>query len=169
MIKRLIDQISVLIFSIPWVKSLWSKHFATIESNTIPWAPLIKPLSECKMALMTSGSVHLKNDLPFNMDDKNGDPTFRKIPSSTTHDKLMITHKYYNHQDADKDINIVLPLDRLKEIQHIGYVGSSSKYFYSFMGHIDKNHIKTLVEKTAKEVAKRLKKEQGDIVLLVPA
>jgi hypothetical protein len=42
----------------------------------IPWAPLRKPLSECTVALVSTGGVHLRSDRPFNL---NGDPTFRVI------------------------------------------------------------------------------------------
>jgi D-proline reductase (dithiol) PrdB len=37
------------------------------------------------------------------------------------------------------------------------------------MGHIVAEHIRTLSEKTAREVADRLKKDQVDLVLLTPA
>jgi hypothetical protein len=57
----------------------------------------------------------------------------------------------------------------LRDVQQEGLVGESAEFFYSFMGHIDKHHIKTLVEQTAKDVAHQLKQEKVDIALLVPA
>jgi D-proline reductase (dithiol) PrdB len=37
------------------------------------------------------------------------------------------------------------------------------------MGHIDGPHVKTLIEKTAPEVARRLKADRTDAVILTPA
>lgn len=159
----------VTLYSNPWVKKRWAQKFNALESKTIPWTPLQKPLSQCKIALITTGGVHLKNDNPFDMEVKNGDPTYRKIPSTVAQKDITITHNYYNHSDADQDINLVFPIDILRDVQHEGFVGESAAFFYSFMGHIDKHHIKTLVEQTAKEVAYQLKQERVDIALLVPA
>ncbi len=159
----------VALYSNPWVKKRWSQNFNALETDMIPWTPLQKPLSQCKIALLTTGGVHLKNDKPFDMEDKNGDPTYRKIPSTAVQEDITITHKYYNHSDADKDINLVLPLDILRDVQQEGLVGESAEFFYSFMGHIDKHHIKTLVEQTAKDVAHQIKQEKVDIAVLVPA
>ena len=103
------------------------------------------------------------------MEDNNGDASFRRIPASATQQELTITHDYYDHRDADKDINLVLPIDILREVQEAGLVGESARYFYSFMGHIDQQHVETLKEQTARQVAQELKDEQVDIALLVPA
>jgi len=62
-----------------------------------------------------------------------------------------------------------LPLDRLRELVNEGLLGGLAKTHYGFMGHIDGPHIITLVEKTAREVAQRLKADQVDLVLLTPA
>lgn len=159
----------VAIYRNSWMKKRWSEKFKAVESDEIPWTPLQKPLSQCKIALITTGGVHLKDDLPFNMEDKNGDPTYRKIPSVAQQKDLSITHNYYNHVDADQDINLIFPLDVLRDIQIENLVGEIADVCYSFMGHIDKQHLNTLVEETSIEVAKNMKKEKVDIALLVPA
>lgn len=63
----------------------------------------------------------------------------------------------------------MLPLDRLDELVADGLLGSLSPRHFGFMGHIDGGHIPTLVEKKAPEVARSLKKDQVDLVLLTPA
>ncbi len=163
------NKMMVALYRNPLIKKLWSKNFNALESDNIPWSPLRKPLSQCKIALLTTGGVHLREDPPFDMEDKDGDPTYRKIPSTATQKDITITHDYYNHSDADQDINLVLPLEILRDAQQKGIVGESAEFFYSFMGHIDKHHIKTLVEQTAKDVAHHLKREKVDIAFLVPA
>jgi D-proline reductase (dithiol) PrdB len=169
MANKLLNKIFVALYRLPWVKERWGNQFQAVKAETIPWTPLRKPLAKCKIALLTTGGVHLKSDPPFNMVDKDGDPTYRAIPANANPADLTITHDYYNHSDADEDINLVLPLDILREYQQMGVVGPSADFFYSFMGHIDGPHLPTLINQTSKAVAQALKKQGVDIALLVPA
>lgn len=134
----------------------------------IPWTPFTKDLKDCKVAIVTTAGVHLKDQTPFNMKDPKGDPTFREVPRDTPKDQLMITHDYYDHRDADKDINIVFPIDRLREVKEAGEIGDVAEVNFGFMGHIDDGHIHTLINETAPEVAGRLKAQGVDVVLLTP-
>jgi D-proline reductase (dithiol) PrdB len=102
------------------------------------------------------------------MIDRNGDPTFREIDGSKPLSDLMITHDYYDHTDADKDMNVVFPIDRLKYFEKEGIIGTLSDRNYGFMGHILGPHIDTLKNITAPDVAQRLKSDDVDIVLLTP-
>jgi D-proline reductase (dithiol) PrdB len=138
-------------------------------TGAIPWAKPIKPLRQAKLALVTTSGIHHQDQLPFDMGDKDGDPTYRAIDGESLFRDFKITHDYYDHSDARKDPNIILPLDRLRELVSEGVLGSLASTHYSFMGHIDGRHIVTLVEKTAKEVAAKLKGDDVDLVLLTPA
>ena len=102
------------------------------------------------------------------MKDTNGDPTYRDIPKDASKEQLTITHDYYDHKDADKDINIVFPIDRLKELKETGEIGDLADINFGFMGHIEAGHIYTLINDTAPEVADRLKSQGVDAVLLTP-
>lgn len=103
------------------------------------------------------------------MDDPDGDPSFRAIPSTVLRADLTITHKYYDHSAADRDINVVLPLDRARELAAEGRIGGLAPFVYGLMGHIDGPHLKTLMEVTAPEVARRLKHDRADAVVITPA
>ena len=127
-----------------------------------------KPLSECTVSLITTAGVHHKDDRPFDMNDKEGDPSYREIDNRRPLSDLMISHDYYDHTDADRDINIVFPIVRLKELEEEGEIGGVSDFHYTFMGHIDGRHIQTLVNQTGPEVAERLKNLAVDVVLLTP-
>jgi D-proline reductase (dithiol) PrdB len=134
-----------------------------------PWVPVTKPLRECKVAVVTTSGVHHGNQEPFDMQDSDGDPSYRTIESSTIENDFKITHDYYDHSDAEKDLNIILPIDRLQELQHEGIIGELAKYHYSFMGHIDGRHIATLISSSARDVVKKLRQDAVDVVLLTPA
>lgn len=153
----------------PWLTTLWLKAQTPEILGAPPWTLLTKPLNECTVALVTTAGVHRRDDVPFDMSDQDGDPTYREIPTDCPLTDLMITHDYYDHTDADKDLNIVFPLQRLQEFQAEGRIGNLAPLHYSFMGHIDKRHVSHLVQKTAPEVAQKLKALKVDVVILTPA
>ena len=66
--------------------------------------------------------------------------------SSQSIGHLFLSHHHYDHTSADKDINLVFPIDRLRELAeariiggvartHIGYMGYSHifDYYFSFV------------------------------------
>lgn len=164
-----ISQFVKRVYQFPVIQRRWAKRFQAVESSNIPWTPLRKPLPQCRVALVTTGGVHLTSDQPFDMSDPNGDPTYRVIPAVSSPADLMITHDYYDHRDADNDINVVFPIDVLRWSQAEKRIGPSGTNFYSLMGHIQGSHLDTLINKTAPEIAKRLKNESVDVAIFTPA
>src|SRR3989304_4219026 len=75
----------------PFLIERWVKKAIRWDVEGIPWAPITKPLKACKIAIVTTAGVHLKSQKPFNMQDHNGDPSFREIPLNAAKDELMIT------------------------------------------------------------------------------
>jgi D-proline reductase (dithiol) PrdB len=138
------------------------------ESEDIPWTPVTKSLAESKVAIVTTAGVHHKDQTPFDMRDPDGDPSYRVIDLQKALSSLMITHDYYNHSDADHDINIVFPIQRLQEFEKERIIGRVANIHYGFMGHITGGHILTLINITAPEVAVRLREDNVDAVLLTP-
>ncbi len=160
--------IAKILTRFPALLNIYVKRAKPVVVEGIPWMPFTKDLKKCKIALLTTAGVHLKSQSPFNMNDPDGDPTYREIPVNTPNPELMITHDYYDHKDADKDINIVFPIDRLKEMRAEGEIKEIAEINYGFMGHIDEQHLKTLINVIAPEIAKRLKKNNIDVALLTP-
>jgi D-proline reductase (dithiol) PrdB len=166
---RLKQQLLARIFTaFPSLAARWGRRLA-MNTGEIPWAVPEKPLKRAVLALVTTGGVHLKNKEPFSMADPEGDPSYREIPVDAPRDLLTITHDYYDHRDAEKDLNLVLPLQRLQEMAAAGALGALHPVAYSLMGHIDGPHLQTLQEKTAPEIARRLAAARVDYALLVPA
>ncbi|MBI5586793.1 MAG: hypothetical protein HY889_00325 [Deltaproteobacteria bacterium] len=152
----------------PWLLERVTNKTIWRGEAGVPWTPFTKGLSSSKVAIVTTAGVHLKNQKPFDMLDKMGDPTYRELPASARREEYTITHDYYDHADADRDLNIVFPIDRLREMAEAGEIGGLSETNYGFMGHIDGPYIDTLIRKTAPEVARKLKKDGVDVALLTP-
>ncbi|MFQ5441530.1 MAG: glycine/sarcosine/betaine reductase selenoprotein B family protein [Thermodesulfobacteriota bacterium] len=146
----------------------YSEKVEAVKVEGVPWTPLTKPLEKSTVAIVTTAGVHLIGQKPFDMKDPDGDPTYRVLPSATPVSELMITHDYYDHKDADRDMNIVFPAQRLAGMADAGLIGAVAESNYGFMGHIVGAHVETLMKKTAPEVAALLKGEGVDVVLLTP-
>lgn len=170
MIGDLGNRVAVQLFRrLPWLGEAWARRRRVVESDSVPWTPMGKPVREAVVALVTTAGVHRRADPPFDMTDPDGDPTFRVVPVDAPRAELTITHKYYDHSAADRDLNVVLPVDRLRELAAAGLVGGVAPRVYSLMGHVDGAHLGTLVETTAPEVARRLRADRAEAVVLTPA
>lgn len=167
--SRLKNRLLARLFTaFPSLAERWGRRLEAHEGD-IPWAVPEKPLREAVLALVTTGGVHLSTHPPFDMADPNGDPTFREVPVDMPRARLTITHDYYDHRDAERDMNLVFPAQRLKELAEAGALGGLHPMAYSFMGHIAGPHLKTLQAESAPEVARRLADAKVDYALLVPA
>ncbi len=168
--RDLVNAAAVQLFKrLPWLGEQWARRHRFVEATAVPWARVTRPVKASRVALVTTAGVHLESDPAFDMSDPEGDPSFREIPSDIDPRRLTITHKYYDHAAADRDINVVLPLGRLRELADEGQVGAVAPRAYSFMGHIDGRHLATLMDETAPAVADRLGADGAEAVFLTPA
>lgn len=145
-----------------------AEKVAPVSFGEPPWAPLRKPLSGARLLLVTTAGVHLKGDEPFDMSNTDGDPVFRVIPPGAAAAELAITHDYYDHADADRDINIVFPVDRLRELAAEGRIGSLSARFFGFMGHITEPLLDKFVNETIPEMVRMALEDGADAALVTP-
>jgi len=143
------------------------------KADPIPWTPLSKPLSECRIAAITTAGIYNKDsDPPFNAEREKrepmwGDPTYRRIPRDVQQEQVGASHLHLNHRDMLADVNTVLPLPRLAELESEGVIGSLAQTSYSFMGF--QPNTTEWRERYGPEVAGLLKDEAVDAVLLAPA
>ena len=161
--------VAKLLTRYPSLFERWAHKSKFIEFADTPWTQFDADVSDCRLALITTGGVHLQGQPPFNMNDPAGDPSFREIPADTPSSHLSITHNYYDHTDAEKDLNILFPLDRVRDLKEMGTIESVNGRHFSFMGHIMHHHIATLMNETAPRIAEMLKRDAVDIVILAPA
>jgi D-proline reductase (dithiol) PrdB len=161
--------VAKLLNKYPSLFDRWLKNAEIISFDDSPWTPLVKDVRMCRLALITTGGVHLKTQPPFDMFDAAGDPTFREIPAEASCAELTITHNYYDRSGANKDINVVFPIERVQELKQSGDIGDVNHRHFSFMGHLMPPQIDVLMKETAPGVAAALKSDDVDIVVLTPA
>lgn len=136
--------------------------------EVVPWAPLDKPLSACRLALVSSAGLVLPGQEPFDKSVKGGDYSMRWIPSDAAVADLIDTHRSrsFDHTGVQRDANLAFPLDRARELVARQRVGSLAAEHLSLMGSIVAP--RRLMRDTAPEAAARLRDDQVDIALLVP-
>ena len=146
--RRIIHQgMARLASNWPYLSDRLTANFKPLELETIPWVEVTKPLHRSKIALVTTAGIHHRGQQGFNMTDSKGDPSFRVLNADSIENEYTITHDYYDHRDIEKDLNVVFPITRLKEMATAGCTGAVSDFHYSFMGHILAPHIDTLEPK----------------------
>ena len=137
------------------------------KSDFVPLARPRKPLSEARLTLISSCGVHSKSDRPLDVCHPFGDFRFRRVPSSARHEDLIIHQLKYPHDDADLDINVVFPIERLQELAADGVLGGLTKNFFSFIGYnMDPEKFEATV---AEGIARATLEERADLALLAPA
>jgi D-proline reductase (dithiol) PrdB len=142
----------------------------------VPWAPMSRPLTECRFGLVTTGGLyHSASSPPFDLDRERqeptwGDPSYRRIPSDIGQSEAGVSHLHLNTRDVLADINILLPVHRFQELVAQGRVGGLARSAYSFMGYQGfPPDTRCWEEDSGPQVAAGLMGQGVDCVLLTPA
>ena len=78
---------------------------------------------------------------------------------------LMVTHHHYDHSDADEDINVVFPIDILRELVDEGFIGEVAKKHVGYMGYTMR--LKNMYDETAPQIADEIDRgSRADAVIL---
>ena len=132
-----------------------------------PFTRLGKPLSECTVSMLTSGGVS-RHGLPGFDPKARNDFRLDAIELTADAKQFVINDSYYNHEDADRDINCIFAIDRLREMAARGEIGAVAQRLWSgFMGRIYKRA--EVIERAAPEFARMLKDDGVDVLVAVPA
>ncbi|MDF1663357.1 MAG: glycine/sarcosine/betaine reductase selenoprotein B family protein [Planctomycetota bacterium] len=101
-------------------------------------AKLSKPLSECRISVVTTAAYHLSSQAPFETHSGSSDCSFRELPVNTAVQDLKISHKSdaFDVAALAEDKEIALPLSCLKELAMEGEIGSLGPRHISFMGSL---------------------------------
>ncbi|MGI8859025.1 MAG: glycine/sarcosine/betaine reductase selenoprotein B family protein [Rubrobacteraceae bacterium] len=129
-----------------------------------PFARPEKPLSETRLALVTTGGVHMPDDDRYDIDDPGGDCSYREIPTDA--EALTWTHAYYRPENT-ADLDAVFPLWTARRLVDEGDVGELNHRHFSFMGAI--HDLGPLVTETAPEGARKRADDGVDAVLRTPS
>ena len=139
-------------------------HLLALPCTEYGEIPLVKgpALASRTVAIVSTAGLHRRGDRPFGP----GADDYRIIAADTPPSEIVMSHisTNYDRTGYQQDINVVFPLERLKELVAEGKVGGVAQYHYSFMGATDP----AAMESRARELAGIMMAEGVDAVLLVP-
>ena len=138
------------------------ERFAQIPLDSMPFVTP-PPLAESTIALITSAGLHRRDDRPFRFADQG----YRIIPSDIDPADLVQTQVSVNFDRThyQRDVNVVLPLDRLRELAEAGEIGGVSEWHYSVLGS---NPNPALMKDAAADLAQRLHDSGVHCAMLTP-
>src|SRR5438045_2349824 len=132
-----IDSYRFLDFASRQVMKAWA---ARQHAGVIPFTKLVKPISECTVALVSTAGIARNDDRPFDQQGERrnpwwGDPTFRVIPLGTSDSDVRLYHLHIDPRFGQADLDVVLPMRRLAELAREGVVRQPAARHSSIMGY----------------------------------
>lgn len=129
-----------------------------------PYTRPAKPVSACRLAIVTTAGLHQRDDRPFGP----GEQTYRVIPSDVPAAGILQSHTSlgYDRVPIMRDLNISFPIDRLRELVARGELGGLGPNHYSFMGA--QREVVRIERETGPEVGCRLREEGVELALVTP-
>lgn len=144
-------------------------EYPLYEPRDDSWAPLAKPLRECRLALICSAGLSRRDQQPFRRHGHD-DFSIREIATETPAEQLVINYDFFDHRDADQDPNCLFPLVPLADLAAEGFIGALCPTAYAL--GIGRWRDPATPERLQTEVAaalhQRCRAEGADAALLVP-
>lgn len=137
------------------------------KNDFVPLAKLAKPLREARLAFISTAGVQPKGTLPFDTVHPIGDYSFRRVPSDSKPEDLEIHQLKYPTFGANRDLNVIFPIERLRDLVAEKFIGSLTENFYSFIGY--NMDAERLERSLAEDIAAAVEAENPDVALLAPA
>ena len=140
--------------------NLAGKHLPRFDPPAYSAAP---PLAKSRIALVTSAGLHVRGDRLFDMTSAE----YRAIGRETPGGDIVMSHTSVNFDRTGfaDDVNVVFPIDRFRELEASGAIGSMADVHYSFMGaYLEPSDYAP----SARELASLLRGDGVDSVFLTP-
>jgi len=133
-----------------------------MDNEGSPWTAPRTPLRESRLALVTTAGLHRRGDATFVPRDQ----TYRVIPADTPARDIVQSHVSlgFDRSGIQRDLDVVFPVDRMRELVAAGEIGSLGPTFYSFMGAQYPPY--GPLQEQAREVGAKLRADGVDVVFL---
>ncbi len=131
------------------------------EYAETPWVPP-RPLNQRRVGMVSTAALLRRGEPAFAFEATD----YRVIPSETPASELVMDHisSNFDRTGFQQDLNVVLPLDRLRELAEDGVIASVARDHYSVVGFTPPAKLAP----AAREIAGLFKADGVDTVLLIP-
>ena len=140
----------------------YERPYQWASFDSVPFTPLKKPLSESRLALVTTTG-------PWELQEKKVLRGKRQVWSGSTEDppkRLFTDHLSWDKENTHTDdVESFLPIQRLREYVQQGRLGSLAPRFHGVPTDYSQ---RSTIEKDAPEILQRCLDDGVDIALLIP-
>ena len=141
--------------------------FAFLHRRHVPWTSLGKPLREARVALLSTGALHLRGDARFRaMEEPLGDTSCRAVPHLAPVADLDLEAPYLDPKYTVHDPEVALPRRALDELARRGVVAGATARHHSFCGGVLRPF--PGLRESLDRVEPLLRQDGADAVVLVP-
>ena len=120
------------------------------------------PLAQRTVTLISTAGLIMRGERPV----APRDTRYRVIPHRAAANDIVMSHVSVNFDRTgfQRDLNVILPRDRLQELADKQVIGAVADEHYAFMGATEAH----LLEASSKKLARELHEKGGDSALLIP-
>jgi len=142
------------------------RTYPFVSFTETPWSPLRIPLSEVRLAVVSTAGLFRKGiDAPF-MDTAEGDPQVIQLPSNIDPKSLDTAHTHIPQEPVRADVNVALPFDHLRDLVKEKKIGSLALRFFSFVGY--QTRADAVALEMAPNIAAAMVQDKVTLALIVP-
>ena len=137
-------------------------EYAFVQDEPTPWTPLRRDLAHSRAVLVSTSGVRLRDSAAFG-----GAAEVREVSTYVRTEDVTFDYHGFDSRDATSDLNVLAPVDRLKELVDRGVLGGVTEAFLSFFGRCGRlDDLRT----AAREAAMRARDvHEADVAVVVPA
>lgn len=146
----------------------YDKPYQWAHFDDVAFSPLDKPLSQCRVGLVSTGEVMVRGSGDASEDETQMGNLggVYSIPADTPLDKLYSpSHSYDKHHTTLEDVNAYFPIERMKEAVADGKIAGLTQRAIGVFNAYSQRKTR---ERDAPEVLKRLREDGADVAVLVP-
>src|SRR5262249_42014629 len=134
-----------------------------MSRRCVPYAPFDRDLAEATIGIVGTTGIYAKSEAAFPTEDP-GSIEFRSVGADAPLADLAIAHHHYDHSEADRDPNIVFPLETLRELARDGVIAAPAAKHFS-LGFTTR--LRELYEQTFPQLVREVERSRADAVLVV--
>lgn len=139
---------------------------SAMKANAFAAEPFVSggPLAKRRVSIVTTAGLHRRDQPRFRL----GDTSYRKFDGEVSGDDLIMSQGSvgFDRTGFQQDVNTLFPIDRLREAEQRGVIGSIGSHHYSLSSAFSDP---LSFETVAGEIANELILDNVDAVVLIPA
>ncbi len=146
----------------------YEKPYQWAHFDDVPFTALSKPLSECRVALISTRDIAVRSTDGDSRDktNENNVGSVYTVPTNTPAELLFSRQEHYDKNATHlDDVNTYFPVSRLKEAVAAGRLGSIAPECYGVYTAYSQ---KKTLEQDAPEVLARCRNNEVDIAVMTP-